>query len=61
MGPANLRLYIIKEEMPPMVMPAMARPPICTPPDMYKSPPNTLMSDRDRLLTKLTEGPVMLE
>ena len=57
MGPENLREYNTKEDTLPRLMPpAMYRS------DQFKSPaPNRLTSARDKLLMKLTPGPVELE
>ena len=51
MGPENLREYNTKEDTLPRLMP----------PAMYSSAPNRLTSARDKLLMKLTPGPVELE
>ena len=50
MGPENLREYSTKEEILPSVIP----------PVRYISAPKRLMSVRERLLMKFTDGPVML-
>ena len=49
MGPENLREYRTKEETPPRE--------IC--PAIYSIAPRVLTSARERLLMKLTAGPVM--
>ena len=49
-GPENLREYSTNDEMSPSEMP----------PARYSSAPKMLISVSDRLLMKLTDGPVTL-